>query len=392
MDATFRTLQTIQSLNNKLGGATHAGLNICRYLSAAHHPVEVLSTFDQDDEVGYLESTYGEFKKNLVPRRFPRRWYNGKGLNQWLDNNLHRFDLVGLHAVFSFVTLRTSFYCKKKGIPFLLHPHGSLDPFDLKKRKFLKRLFGPIFIRPILKNCAGVVCTTQAEADLLETYTTRPRKFVVPLPVPTMTVVRSSRQSFRQRHGIPNDAFVVLFLSRIDYKKGLEFLLPALASVRESFQDVWFVMAGSGDERFVSNIRSKLNQLGLSKWTREIGFVSGIEKADAFAAADLFALPSLNENFGIVIVEAMQSGLPVLISDQVYIHREIAAAGAGQVCATNSEDCRRVLLNFVSDRLSTMQMGARASRLASQRFGPEAATQSLIDVYKGVLNNRLMVC
>jgi glycosyltransferase involved in cell wall biosynthesis len=386
MNEAFRTLQTIQSLNNKLGGATHAGLNISRYLSAAQHPVEVLSTFDRNDEIEYLRSTYSGLKMSLIPRRFPKRWYNGIGLGQWLDGNLSRFDLVGIHAVFSFVTIKTSHYCKKHKLPFVLHPHGSLDPFDLKKRKLIKSLLGPILFKPLLQNCAGVVCTTQNEADLLETYGTKPRKFVVPLPVPTLTSGRSSRQSFRQKHGIPNDAFVVLFLSRIDYKKGLEFLVPAISLARESFKDVWFVMAGAGEEWFVSKIRSMISQLGLSRWTREIGFVSGYDKAEAFGAADLFALPSLNENFGIVIIEAMQSGLPVLISDQVYIHQEIYDAGAGKVCAANSDDCGRVLLEFLRDRPSTIEMGARGSRLAAKRFGPEAATQNLLDVYKTVLN------
>jgi glycosyltransferase involved in cell wall biosynthesis len=385
MSSTYRSLHTIQSLNNKLGGATHAGLNICRYLDAEGHPVEVLSTIDDGDEIDYLNYSYGHVKRNFVPRVFPKRWYNGSNLSEWLSTNLPRFNLVGIHAVFSFVTIRTAHHCRRLNIPYFLHPHGSLDPFDLKKRKFLKRLLGPVFIRPILKGCAGVICTSQMEADLLETYSTNPKKFIIPLPVPPLSRVVTARQQFRQKHKIPHDAFVILFISRIDYKKGLDFLLPAIASVRQTHKDVWFLIAGAGEESFVSKIRTKIEALGLTKITREIGFVSGVEKEAAFQAADLFALPSLNENFGIVIVEAMQSGLPVLISDQVYIHKDIVAARAGKICRPDPKDCVRVLGEMLVDRGQTSDMAARAVQLATTKFSPEAATGTLIKVYNEVL-------
>jgi glycosyltransferase involved in cell wall biosynthesis len=384
----LRTLHTIQSLNNRLGGATHAGLNICRYLDEAGQTVEVVSTQGAGDELEYLDEVFPNVTKTLLPRTFPARWFNGQGLAKWLRTHIPKFDLVALHAVFSFVTLRASQECQRLGVPYVLHPHGSLDPFDLQKRRLFKRLLGPILIRPILKGSAGVFCTSQREAALLETYNTSPRRFVVPLPVPPVEGLPSSRYEFRRKHGIPENAFVVLFLSRFDYKKGLDFLVPAISECRKNCSDLYFVLAGGGKEDFVQKLRQRIADSNLAPWTREIGFVAGKEKASAFLAADLFALPSLNENFGMVIVEAMQNGLPVLVSDQVYIHQELVAANAGFVCQPSSESCRLVLSRFLGDRQMTARMGVNAKSLAMDHFSPQASTQQLLEAYSNVLRCR----
>jgi len=375
-------------LDNRLGGAVHAGLNVCKHLAQAGQAVEVFATWGSLDDIDYLRSGYREVPYHLVPRTAPARWYNGKGLSRWLAENLPRFQVVELHAVFSFVTIRAAQACRRMGKPYLLRPHGSLDPFDLSKRGALKRILGPLFLRPVLAGSAGVMCTSQREADLVETYGTAPRRFVVPLPVPRLTCESWAGEAFRAKHGIPADAFVVLFLSRIDYKKGLEFLLPALSAARRRHRDLWFVLAGGGEREFTEGIRSRITELGLAGCTREVGFVSGPEKAAAFMAADLFALPSLNENFGIVIVEAMQAGRPVLISDQVYIHPEIIAASAGVLCRADGDDCGRALLDVLSDRGEARRMGGRAALLAQARFSPEAATRELLTVYAEISGTR----
>ena len=384
----MRTLHTIQSLNNRLGGATHAGLNICRYLAEAGQTVEVISTQGAEDDLEYLDEVFPNVNKTLLPRTLPARWFNGRGLQRWLRIHTPRFDMVALHAVFSFVTLRASQECQRLGVPYVLHPHGSLDPFDLQKRRLLKRILGPILIQPILKGSAGVLCTSDREAALLETYNTSPRRFIVPLPVPHVEGSASSRDEFRRKHGIPQTAFVVLFLSRFDYKKGLDFLVPAISECRKKCSDLYFVLAGGGKIEFVQQLRQRIADSNLAPWTREIGFVTGKEKASAFLAADLFALPSLNENFGMVIVEAMQNGLPVLVSDQVYIHQKIVAANAGFACKTSSESCRLVLSRFLGDRQLTARMGVQAKSLAMDNFSPQASTQQLLKAYSDVLQSR----
>ena len=363
-------------------------MNICRYLGAHGQPVESVASYAPSDETDYLGRTYPDFPKHRVARSFPKRYNDSTELTPWLAKNLGRFDVVGLHGVWVLTTVRAARACQRAGKPYFVHAHGSLDPFDLRKHKLLKRLLGPIFIRPMLARSAGVVCTARREADVLETYGATPSRFSVPLPVVPVAATPEARSAFRAKHKIPQDALVVLFLSRVDYKKGLEFLIPSLAAAKKKHPSLWFVMAGSGDAEFTAGIRRLAQESGILPWMTETGFVSGPDKQGALSAADLFALPSLNENFGIVLVEALSAGLPLLVSDQVYIHGEVAEAGAGAVCKASVASCQEVLLGMLADPRRLREMGTRGRALAEGPFSVLGATDGLLDVYASALDDK----
>lgn len=379
------SLHCVLSYDNSYGGAVHAPLNICRYLTAQGQAVESIATYAPSDDTAYLDRTYPDFPKHRVARSIPHRYNDSAELTPWLAKNLERFDVVGIHSVWIMTTVRAAWACQRAGKPYFMHAHGSLDPFDLRKHKLLKRLLGPIFVRPMLAQSAGVVCTAQREADDLETYGATPPRFSVPLPVVPIAATPEAGASFRAKHKIPQDALVVLFMSRVDYKKGLEFLIPSLAAAKHLHPSLWFVMAGSGDVEFTAGIRRLAQQAGILPWMTETGFIYGADKQGALSAADIFALPSLNENFGIVLVEAMSAGLPLLISDQVYIQGEVTAAGAGVCCEPSVKSCQVALEGLLRQPAQLPAMGQRARALATDRFSVEAATDGLLDIYATAL-------
>jgi glycosyltransferase involved in cell wall biosynthesis len=192
-------------------------------------------------------------------------------------------------------------------------------------------------------------------------------------------------QTFRKKHGIPCDAIVVLFLSRVDYKKGLDFLIPALSLLKREFPRLWFVLAGTGTPEFSEKVHGWLSENNILSFTKEVGFVSGQDKCNTLAAADIFALPSQNENFGIVNIEAMHAGLPLLISDQVYICKEIEEAGAGVVCHPNVHSVTEKLRNLLGGDIDLKQMGKRGQDLVRRLYRPEAATAALLELYAQIL-------
>jgi glycosyltransferase involved in cell wall biosynthesis len=196
-----------------------------------------------------------------------------------------------------------------------------------------------------------------------------------------LAVNGGSRRAFRGKHQIPIDAQVILFLSRVDYKKGLDFLIPALGDLKLAFPRLWFVLAGTGTPDFMSRVQGWVDEYHIRPFTRMVGFLSGQDKLDAFAAADIFALPSLNENFGIVNIEAMHAGLPLLISDEVYICREIENAGAGLVCRPSVRSVTDKLRGLLGGVVDLRQMGARGRDLVRRCYLPEVATEALIRLY-----------
>jgi glycosyltransferase involved in cell wall biosynthesis len=165
-------------------------------------------------------------------------------------------------------------------------------------------------------------------------------------------------------------------------------LIPAIGELQQDFSDLWFVLAGAGERSFTQYIEQLIFRCGLGEKTRRIGFISGQEKADALAAADVFALPSRNENFGIVLIEAMNAGVPLLISDEVYIHREVSDAGAGVVCQPTSASVKSTLRGLLAGSVDLKVMGERGRRLVQERYLPEQATKSLIATYSSILEGR----
>ena len=367
-----------------MGGSVRAALNVSKGLVEHGADVVVAATEGPGDSLDYLARDYANVRYELFPRASPTHNFRSPSLHRWLRGNVGDFDVVEIHGTHNFVPLYTSWTCRGQGAPYVVRPHGSLEPFDLEKHSLPKRIYGPLVVRPMLDHAESLVLTSELEAERVVTYGARPQKVVVPLPVEPLRG-NFDGPGFRARYRIPADAFVVLFLGRIDYKKGLPFLVASLARLKSEWPSLWFLLAGGGEASYVSAVDDLLARHGMTSWTTRCGFVSGDAKASAFAASDLFALPSLNENFGIVVVEAMHAGLPLLVSDEVHIHDAVAAGGAGVVCKPSAESCYDSLRALLRDPEKLSAMATRSRELA-QYFAPEAATRTLLRLYDDVID------
>ncbi len=381
------SLHILFSYDGRLGGAVYGALSTCKNLALAGQQVEMLAPYSVQDDLSHLKGSMDGLRYHFIPRCFPRRLFNGSGMEPWLEHNIHRFGVISLHGVFVMTTARAARICRSMRKPYLLHTHGALDPFDLQKHRFAKGILGRIYIYPLLENAAGVVCTAKMEAERMMTFGAKTHKFIVPLPVLQQNSKKSGyRKEFRQQYGIPEDAIVVLFMSRIDYKKGLQFLIPALADIKNEGANLWFILGGTGDGSYFSRVMESIKTNGLQERTVITGFLSGQSKDAAMEASDLFALISLNENFGIALVEAMGAGLPSIISDRIYIKDEIMAGGACVVCEPSMISCREALGKLIRNPAKMKEMGKRAKALANNAFNAEAATQELLKIYRQAIH------
>jgi len=380
----MRTLHIIDRLDRRMGGSVQATLEICRYLALDGQQVEVAGTIGSGDILDHLDGEFQNLTIHRFERSFPKRYANSHEFNRWLSRSIKEYDIVEIHAIFSAMTLYAGRICRSVDKPYFIRPHGSLDPFDLRKHAALKRIVGPLLIRQLLSGAAAIILTAPLEAERLVSYGANVRKIVLPLPV-TLVEETGDRYAFRRRHSIPADALVVLFMSRIDYKKGLEFLIPALGILKKKCGGLWFVLAGAGEAKYTNLVQKMIKGHELSPCTTQLGFVTGRAKQDALAAADIFALPSLNENFGIVNIEAMNAGLPLMISNEVYISGDVARAGAGVICETNGRSVLMTLESMVNGTIDLKLMGKRGREFVSRQYRPETATRSLVRMYYEIL-------
>jgi glycosyltransferase involved in cell wall biosynthesis len=297
--------------------------------------------------------------------------------------------LVVIHGLFSLPFVEGARAAKRHKIPCIVQPHGSLDPRDLVKHHNLKRLYGPLVVRPILRDAQKVLVTTRREADRLVGYGAQPAIDVVPLPVPPPHAAPDGRR-FRARFGIPSDAPVVLFLSRLDPKKGLERLLPAVASLAAARPNVRVVIAGGTEDRtYWEGLRHQASALHLDGVVTWAGMLLGEDKWDAFAGSDLFVLPSSFENFGIVVVEALLTGTPVVISDEVYVGDDLTGSPAVYVTDSGASSVAAALDRALQDVTADGPRLSEAARKAVAAFSPEVVTQRTIAVYETALASSL---
>ena len=319
-----------------------------------------------------------------------RRYKFSVELLRWLSTNSSEFDIAHIHALFSPISTAAATVARYKKLPYILRPLGTLDPADLRKKKQLKKLYAALLERHNLVGAAAIHFTSNQEAKISERFGTQTPDLVIPLGVqpPQQGLVRG-----RAEFGISDDQLLVLFMSRIDPKKGLDLLIPALEKLLVGahnsipLPNFHLVLAGTNpqDPNYEKAIQQQIKDSTLATCTTITGFVTGEIKTALLQEADLFVLPSYYENFGIAVAEAMVAGTPVVISDQVHIWEEVQGAEAGWVCACDVGDLVTTLGEALRDAGELRRRGANAQDYALRNFSWDAIALAMIQAYRQIL-------
>lgn len=385
----MRVLHVIPSLSTRRGGPSAAARAIAAGLAAAGAEVHIAATDDDGDGRAAVPLGAPLREGGATCWYFPRqsrRYTASLPLAAWLARRVAGFDVVHAHALFSFAPLAAAAAARARGVPYIVRPLGTLSPYGLGRRRLAKAAALRLLDGPALRGAAAVHFTSEQERREADALGLAGRAAVLPLPVePPAGDAALLAATFRARHARLDGRAVALFLGRLDPKKGLGLLLPALAAARAGGASLSLVVAGAGEPAYEAGLRALAGGLGLDEaavaWP---GFLAGAEKAAALAGADLFALPSRAENFALAAAEAMAAGLPLLLSDQVGIHDEAAAAGAALVAPRAVEPLAAALALLASDPARRAAMGAAGRRLAAERYAPAAVAASLLALYRRV--------
>jgi glycosyltransferase involved in cell wall biosynthesis len=358
-----KILHIIPNITVAFGGPVNSMNNIIEIWLSAGHEVDVLFIERHSKTVPVAGILM------CVQPSFPTRLSNSSAAAKWLAQSFSHFDVVFIHSVWSAIGQRSSLFLRRQRRPYVVIPHGSLDPFDVRKKSLLKKFLGPLIVRGCLEGSSAVLCSAQREADCLVTYGATCRKTVLPWPV-TPSSSNHDREEARRRFGFKDKEFVVLSLGRIDYKKGFPVLLPAIQRLAQSGITTRLLIVGPDSRGYGAVVRQMVDRLGLREIVTFLSPVLGDEKRRLMKSADCFALPSLHENFGMAIVEAMQQGLPCVISNNVNICSELEQGGAALVCNYDDREVFASLRKLSESSELRARMSAAAVRVA-KRFEPE---------------------
>ena len=368
----MRVLHVIPSVAERSGGPATAIIPMCRALMQQGIEVLLVST-----DAGLTKSDVAEYKgvpAMLFPSEFGESFKYSRPLASWLTTNIRQFDLAHVHAVFNHSSVVAARACRRAGVPYVIRPLGTLDPWSMTQKSLRKRLFWQVAGKRMLQGAAAVHYTSEAEKLSTERLTGLNHGRVVPLGIEQTPV--TTRENLVQRP-------YVLVLSRLHPKKGLDVLIDAFLSLAQQFSGWRLVLAGDGPPEYVSQLKSKASQCDRIVFT---GWVDGEQKDALLGCASLLALPSHQENFGLCVMEAMSHSVPVLVSPGVNLAPEIVKANAGWVAAIDKGSLTAKLAEALSDEAERAKRG-RAGLQLSLLYSWENATKRLVHLYQQILED-----
>jgi glycosyltransferase involved in cell wall biosynthesis len=391
---TMRILQIIPSISLVYGGPSQMVLGLSAALASQGIDVTIITT-DSNGDIGQLPLDV-PLNQPIVQKGYQiiyfrcspfRRYKFSLSLLKWLNENARQFDLAHIHALFSPVTTLAATIARWHHLPYIIRPCGMLDPADLQKKKQLKQIYGRLLERPNLAGAAAIHFTSKQEAQISERFGLGstgilpvPQDLVIPLGVTAGFLTQRLPQS---------EVPIILFMSRIEPKKGLDLLIPALENILESGIEFHFILAGSNpqDADYETKIQVQIQNSSLAKYTTITGFVSGDLKIELLTKADLFVLTSYYENFGIAVAEAMAAGKPVVISDRIHISEDIQQAEAGWVGPLEVSAIAFLIKSALLNPEERKRRGLNAKAYAEKYYNWEAIAQQTINAYQQILSS-----
>ena len=306
-------------------------------------------------------------------------------LYRWIKTHGNEYDVIHIHGVWHFAGVAP--YLAGIKTAKCITTHGLLDSWTIGKGYWKKILFGFLFQKRILKNTQLIqINNTDEQADL--------RRFLG-FQHPNVQIIPNgmnlkdfenlpTKNTFRNKFLIPEDKKIILFLSRINLKKGLDLLLPALKEITSQRNDCLLIMAGP-DDGYLTETECFIQENYLKDKIKLVGMLTGNDKLAAFADADIFALPSHSEGFSIATLEALISGIPSLLSDRVGFGEAIRESHAAHLVDLNVSSIVAGLNKMLDNQAYCENLSKNGMALVKSKYDIEIVARRLYEEFEKIV-------
>ncbi|HRQ73184.1 MAG TPA: glycosyltransferase [Phycisphaerales bacterium] len=356
------------------GGPVRGVLDLSAALHARGHRVTILTcdAADAPDEWKHDDGAVPRLR-TLPPAGLLGGLFTPAQTRRLADA-LRESDVVHLHGVWTPSNTQVAAACRRAGIPYVWSIRGTLDDWCMGERALKKRLFLAAGASRALAGAAAIHLT--AEDELRQAGRWFPRELGVVIPnLLDLEPFRSlpgpgpAREQFPQ---IDPARPTVLFLSRVHYKKGVPLLIDAAADLIASGTDLTVLIAGNAEEAYLDRLRAHVARRGVESRVHLIGFVSGTLKLSLYQAADLFVLPTSQENFGFVLFESLACATPLVTTRGVDTWPELVESGGGVIVDASAPAISDAIRDLLADRSRLRSMGEAGRRWVFDRLEPGA--------------------
>lgn len=344
----------------RYGGPIFAVHGLARALVERGHEVDVFTTNVDGDGESHVPLDQRVDLDGVGVHYFSspmRRLYWSPQMRKALNTSIRGYDVAHLHSVFLYPTAAAARAATKARVPYVISPRGMLVPeLIAAKSRWMKTAWLRLIERRNFENAAAIHFTTGREReDAVRTKMPIPASFIVPNGI----VLSGAPAAPPAR-----EDDVILFLSRINWKKGVDRLIAALPHVDRAR----LLIAGNDEEHLTPRLQELAERLGVANRVEFLGRVDGQAKDDLLARATVFALTSMSENFGNVVLEAMAAATPVLLTPEVGLAEEVRRARAGVVVPAQPREIANAINRLLGDAEERRVMGERGRHAVETRF------------------------
>ncbi len=370
----------------RYGGPIYSVHGLAKASAAAGHCVDVYTT--NADGVGALDVPADRWvdvdgvRVRYFPRAWPLRLFRAPAMAKAAKAQLADYDVVHIHAVFLWPIFTMARACHKADVPYILSPRGMLVKALFRARSgFVKRLWIALFDRKTVELASALHLTAQSEADEIAAFDfALPRVAIIPNGVDTL---QPSRAGQVKSDGAP----FLLSLGRINWKKNLPVLIAALAQCNQP--SLRLVIAGNDEDGDLAAVRDAIADNRIAHRVTIIDrSIDGVEKAALFSTCAAFILPSLGENFGNVVVEAMAHGAPIIVTDKCGVAEVVLAADCGSICAPDAAGLSLAIGQLFGDPALMQQRGQAGRAYVRAHLEWSAIAARMDALYQSVVKTR----
>lgn len=288
-------------------------------------------------------------------------------------------DLVHVNCCWMPQSAFTQKWAQKLGYKVILSPHGMLEPWIISRHYWTKKVPALLlYQKAAIKNADCLHATAESEKDNLLKLGYNNKIAIVANGIDVDNITMKSNWERKKK---------ILFLSRVHVKKGIEFLLEAVAILKEQLTDYTINIAGEGDDDYIVSLKNKVKELNIENLVSFCGGVYGEKKWKLFREADVFVLPTYSENFGIVVGEALACGTPV-ITTKGTPWEELNTEHCGWWTEVGTKATKEALSSFLTLSVNTLkEMGCNGRRLIENKYSTKKIAQDMYSLYNKILRN-----
>ena len=388
----MKILIVVPALGSVYGGTSKIAIELAQALGKQNLEVDIVTTDANGSTRLNVPLHTWVHEKYYRVKYFPYwGWDDYKmswSLTRWLFQQVTNYDLVHTIAVFSIPTLIAHWACQLHSIPYIMNPQGMLEPWALSYKAWKKRAYYNLIEKTVLQRANAIQMLSSSEAQNVEPLKLKTPKTIIPNGLHSQDFEKlPSSELFYQQFPDTRNKTLIIFLGRIDPKKGLDLLAKAFGKIHDRFPETQLVVTGPDNIGFLPTAKKYFANTGCLEAVTFTGMLTGSLKYAALAAANIYVAPSYSEGFSMSVLEGMASGLPCVITTGCNFP-EAAKANAAYVVDIDADAIANAFTECLQSPQKAKEMGTCARQLIFEKYTWDSIAKKQIQVYKAIVKNQ----